>query len=180
MNENRSRYALLILFTAIFLVSCFFLIENNLGHWGGDSAKYVLIARTLATGEGSNFINALGGKVLYFYHITVPLVLVPIVKIWGGNYIYMRWVFATMAVLSIWLIYFFIAREDKDSGLKSALLFGVSPMFLYYATFILSEVPYLFFSILCLLLAERFLDERQILTVREIIFFFCSIILWIW
>lgn len=177
MNENRSRYALLILFTAIFLVSCFFLIENNLGHWGGDSAKYVLIARTLATGEGSNFINALGGKVLYFYHITVPLVLVPIVKIWGGNYIYMRWVFATMAVLSIWLIYFFIAREDKDSGLKSALLFGVSPMFLYYATFILSEVPYLFFSILCLLLAEKFLDERQILTVREIIFFFCSIIL---
>ncbi len=177
MNENKKKYVFLILFTVIFLVSCSFLIENNLGHWGGDSAKYVLIAQTLATGEGSNFIKALGGKALYFYHIMVPLVLVPIIKIFGVNYIYMRWVFAIMTVLSIWLIYFFIAREDKDLGLKSALLFGLSPMVLYYATFILSEIPYLFFSVLCLLLAEKFLDERQILTVREIIFFFCSIIL---
>jgi hypothetical protein len=179
VNENRKIYLLLTLLTVSLLIGCSFLIDNTLGHWGGDSAKYVLIARRLATGEGKDFIQVLGGKALYFSHIIVPLLLVPVIKLWGLNYFYMRWMFAGIAILSLWLGYFLLAREDKESALKSILLFGFSPLFLYYARYILTEIPYLFFSILCLLLAEQFIDEKEILTPKEIIFFCCSIVLFL-
>lgn len=154
------------IFLFSFLIAILFLfylfpISDNLGHWGGDSARYILLAQAIAEGKGYRIIYEPGEPKALYYHFMLPLILAPFIKIWGINFIILRSVIAFIASLSVILIYLLLKNDDKDIALRTSLIFSVSTMWLLYAGLILTEVPYTFFSLLSLIFFAKYLKSKS-------------------
>jgi hypothetical protein len=148
------------------------MVQNDLGDWGGDSARYVLVARRLALGEGKELIDPLGKARLYFYHILTPLLIVPIIKVFGFNFLILRLFFVILSCLALILVYKLYKEKGDYFSLFIMLLMAFSPLFLYYTSLILTEVPYIVFSLLSLITIVHKMRPSIPLEKEDLLFFF--------
>lgn len=135
------------LFLACYLLLSLLMFDPKL-FTGGDNATYVILAESLAGGSGYRNIHLPDRPPHTQYPFGFPLMLAPLVKIFGrGNFLIMK----IMVILTgLGALYFFgaIARVILKDHDRLAMAFAVSvPVFVTYNHWILSEVPFLFFSL---------------------------------
>ena len=138
---------------------CAALFEPKI-HTGGDSVTYVLLAESLFT-PGDGYALSIGPgppQAHTKYPPGYPAMLAPLVAAFGRNFVVLKLlslVFTAGAVL-VFCRYALRGREPLP-WFVLALAFAVSPGVIDYSRWMLSEAPFLFFT----LLALRQLDEDR-------------------
>ncbi len=125
-----------------------------------DDGVYAITAKALAQGQGYRLLNLPGLPFQVKYPIFYPLIL-SLGWLWEPrfpqNLSALHGLTISFAALAIPLLYIYL-RQIKQCGKGLAglisLLVAANFHFIYYATSLMSEAPYFFFSLLTLWLAE--------------------------
>ena len=126
-----------------------------------DSAIYISLAKSLAAGNGYYYMGLPHAK----YPFIFPLMLAPIIKVCGLNFFIMRLLIIVLTISSFYLIYILFKKcTDEGMALAIMLLTGFSSSLLHLSTWILSEVPYMFFSLCTLYFFIDYDKESRWLT----------------
>ena len=122
----------------------------------GDNAHYIILAKSLLLGHFSR-LNLPDNPPETVYGFGLPLLLIPPAYFFPPNYGIWRIVPLFFGLLSLLLI-FLLFRNGSGSrvGLVVMALAAVNPYLLTYSHLVLTEVPYLFFSLLTIILVKKY------------------------
>ncbi len=152
------RYKILLVVLLVGVVHILSLTTQIGGH---DQSQYVMLAQSIAGGQGFRQLNLPGNPPEKLRVPGFPLLLAPIAYLWPGfpeNLLGFRLVSILFSLLSlVAAYYYFVKRKGIQPHIASlmVLLLGLNPLMVVFssqATF--SEIPYLFFSVLALSLLE--------------------------
>ena len=137
----------------------------------GDNAEYITLARSLAQGEGLSYIHSPEPSPATKFPFGFPLLLAPLAWAFPDDWVPMKYLVLALFSLGMGVLYQ-LARERM--GVLPALVVvalslmagrsylthgdeGVTfgPILLHYAHRVMSEIPYLTFSLLALWLVDR-------------------------
>ncbi len=145
----------LLLILAVYLLS----LTPNIGPF--DSARYVILAKSIATGQGYRDLYRAGAPPHTLYPFGFPLLLSPVWLLWPGfpgNAVIFKLVPIVFAVAT-WLVFYPLLRRHAELGvplsLAIILLSSLTPLMILFASQeLMSETPYMFFSYLALFLFD--------------------------
>ena len=137
----------------------------------GDNAEYIILARSLAQGEGLSYIHSSEPRSATKFPFGFPLLLAPLAWAFPDDWVPMKYPILALFALGMGVLYQ-MARERVGAGpalavVALSLLAGKSylthgeagvtfgPMLLHSAHQVTSEIPYLTFSLLALWLVDR-------------------------
>ncbi len=127
--------------------------------FGYDSAIYISLAQSLASGEGYVYMGFPHTK----YPPGLPLLLAPIEFVFGHNYLLMRLLMTVCAVGSIGLTWFLIRPMSSSRvALAVCVMTASSYAFVHEVPGILSDVPYMLASLAALVVAEQYTRDPSI------------------
>ncbi len=149
----REKAICLVPLIAIWL--CFTLAPYCTPFW--DSGIYVSMGNSIAKGNGSTYLGH-----TFKYPPVFPFMLALIIAPFGYNFVLMRLVMVASAVGSIWLAYL-IVRDRSNRWLATGVMVSTAFSFpiLYECTRLLSELPYMFFSLLAIRWIERYARQAD-------------------
>lgn len=157
------------------------------GHdWRGDFAMYISQAQSITDGTLLELYNKnvvtmqLSDTELgpYLYPMGFPLLLAPVLLIFGLNFYLLKALCCAALVLSIPLIYRILRPSISSAQLA---ILSVIPAIFYqevitFGNSILSDLPFLFFSVLSLTVIERLTHDKWVnLLVGVLLYFTYSI-----
>lgn len=117
-----------------------------------DSAFYIELSRSMISGQGFTYLGHPETKFLPGF----PLLLSPIILLFGKNYLLMNFLIILFAVASIWLTYrLFSEFFSREYSALIAIMTSLSWFVVNQSTFIMTDVPYMALSIASLLLINR-------------------------
>jgi 4-amino-4-deoxy-L-arabinose transferase-like glycosyltransferase len=162
-STERERALVFVGLMVLALVVSLLLISDKLFFvFGFDTPNYILLAKSIATGHGYSDINTPGFPPHTQYPPGLPLILSPVLYLFGYNLVWMHLAVIFFAFLSIYVIKrVFESVELGYLGIFIALLTLTSFHFVEFSREILSEVPYLFFSLLGVLFFEKYFERRE-------------------
>ena len=159
---KKSFIPLAIILLSITLAFCLLTRDHD---WGDDWAAYVMQSVAITKGETREFLAdntfTMRESTRFFgpdaYPWGLPTFLAPFVLACGPlNIFCLKFINLIFFALCLWAFYAFLARRLPT--LEACLLlavFAVSPVLLKFADLIQSDIPFLFFSTLALLLIEE-------------------------
>ena len=123
-----------------------------------DSATYIMLGKSLITGHGFKYMDIPHTK----YPFMFPLMLSPIIGLFGLNFLLMRLFIVLMGIGSIGLTFWLFRRNSgMVIGLGVMVMTAASYTLMSECTRILSDIPYMFLSLLSLIFVSRYAhDER--------------------
>ena len=130
----------------------------------GDNAIYIILAKSLVTGHGYMDIQNPIPQVEAQFPPLFPLLLAPIVAIWGTNAVFQMQALVTVFTLGSFVVAFFLFRRWLDSAFLSfAIVLGAASCDLVweFSHKVLTELPYLFFTLLACLFVTRYATEDR-------------------
>lgn len=132
-------------------------LSSELGGLHGDDARYILLAQSLATGQGYRSIYEPGSPLHTFNPPGFPLLLSPIVALWGARaFLAMHGMVVGWAILSLFLWRRWVREEAPPAVARATLLaLATTPLWVEWCGQILSEMPYIGFSLMALLWVRR-------------------------
>jgi len=162
-RDDRSRL-LIGLFMLLNLFFCLVLFDPKL-HTGGDSSNYVSLAESvLRLGDGYADSMAPGAPVPHTkYPPGYPMLMAPLLAIFGRNFVVLKLLSVAFTVSSVFV--FSLLSKERVSPrlwLATSLAFAVSPVVVDYSHWLLSEAPFLLFTLLALLFLQRESAEEDI------------------
>jgi len=117
-------------------------------HSGGDNCVYMILAESIATGRGYRDLHITGEPIHKTYPPGFPLLLTPFMWVFGRNLLVFKLVvmFTGMGGL---LFFDKITRRimPPQYAVITTLLYLSMPAMYYYGHYVLSEMPYIFFSL---------------------------------
>lgn len=131
------------------LLLCIALFEPKI-HTGGDSATYVLLAESiLEAGDGYALALEPGPPEPHTkYPPGYPLFLAPLVFLFGRNFVVLKLLSLVFTALSVLVFCAYAGkRREPVPWFLLALAFAVSPGVIDYSRWMLSEAPFLFFTL---------------------------------
>ncbi len=140
------------------------------GHdWGGDFSEYIMQAKSISEQDISGHIedNQLTVGPTCIVGITsypwgFPMLLAPLYKAFGLDIIRLKMVGVTFYVLFLLVIYYECAQYHSRIGaLGVTAVFALNPYMLGFLNQILSDIPFLFISTLCVFLIGRVTIQRR-------------------
>ena len=161
----------LLLVTAGLLAAA--VLEDGHG-WGDDFASYIMQAQSLVDGRMDEFVaqnrftiensNLTLGPVAYPWG--TPLLLAPIVVLWGNDPLALKGLNVASLLGFLAVLWFgFRPRLSPGWGLLYFLLFAFNPYLYWLLNQLLSELPFLLFSSLAVLLLRRtVVEERRLIS----------------
>jgi hypothetical protein len=166
MSELRNPILIIILIVSIVVGSS----RLTRGHeWGDDFAAYVMQAKSILNGDMQSFVehnsvtiyqsSSLIGPVAYPWGY--PLILTSVYSVKGVSPLALK--LPGFLFFVGFLICFYLLMRNRLTRTESLLivsLFAFNPMFLGFLDQILSDIPFLFFSTLALLLMTKY-EEKQ-------------------
>jgi len=152
----------IILFFVFWLTALLYIPKGFLD-LGGDSAQYIILAESIAHGQGYKAVNYPGEPFFYHYPPVFPLLLSPIVYFFGRNLFLMHLLIALLGYASLFILYrIFKKYTEKEIAYIIVVLLATNIVFLSYsAQYILSDIPYLFFSGVALLFSQKYLNNNR-------------------
>jgi hypothetical protein len=132
-----------------------------------DDAVYVSTAQALSQGEGYRLINLPHSPLQTKYPILYPAILALIWKFYPSfpdNLLPMKWLTLLLGAATIGFAYLYLVRGNyfsRGMAAAAALLTITSPLFLYFCTLTLSEIPFAFTVILAAWALDRRLTEQS-------------------
>ena len=147
---------------ALHIVLCAVLFDPKI-HTGGDSATYVLLAESLLTpGDGYSGSWEPGPPQAHTkYPPAYPAFLAPLVAIFGRNFVVLKLLSIVFTASSVFLFCRYARhRREPAPWFLLALAFAVSPGVIDYSRWMLSEAPFLLFTLLALWQLDLDRDEE--------------------
>jgi len=145
------------------LILCAVLFEPKI-HTGGDSVTYVLLAESvLQTGDGYALSLEPGPPEAHTkYPPGYPMLLAPLVAAAGRDFVLLKLVSVLFTAGSV-LVFCLYTRRERDwlPWLALALAFAVSPGVLDYSRWMLSEAPFLFFTLVAIWMLREDASEEK-------------------
>jgi hypothetical protein len=127
-----------------------------------DDAYYAVLAEGLATGHGYRLINSPDEPVGPYFPPGWPLLLAPLLAISPGDYTLPKLLLQLLRLLSIPLTYWLFApRLPRLDATLLAALVAMSSGLIGYSGILLSEISYLFCSLLALVLFALWDSDRS-------------------
>ena len=152
----------------------------------GDNTEFIILARSLAQGEGMSLINHPSPRAATKYPFGFPLLLAPLAALfsaegepdsltdWGAMKRLVVGLFAAAMVALFFLM------ADQWGRLPAVAVTAASltcPLVVEYGHQVMSEVPYLLFSLLALFCLERGIKDEKI---RGNYYFICGVGFMMW
>ncbi len=138
------------------------------GHgWGDDFSLYIAQAKVICEGgfnqlkAEQTFIQTNSGYMLGpdFYPWGFPVLLAPAYKVFGFNLMAFKVVTFLWFPLLLWLLYFSFKNELEDKTGLFIGLFALSPVIFDFRDTIGSDIPFMFFSMLGILMIRRIIAK---------------------
>lgn len=146
---------------------------NKVQDWGDDFAGYVIQAQTIYSGTYDDLKSDLKrNDFILNYPWGFPVLISPVIKYFERNIVIIKMYIFLFFLLSLFIL-FYLFREDKEAALLTILFVSSSPFFWEFKNYILADIPNLFFVLLTLLVANRFLIKDKTI-INE--YFTCFII----
>lgn len=158
--DVREPYAPILVILLAFGCYTFKLTDNLFP--GGDNARYLILAESLITGNGYRNMGTLAAP----YHTLAPpgfpLILAAVISVFGLNITVAKICIATLAALSVALVYtFFRRKHGSGHALGIAALYSVTPVVFMYARRIYSDLPFLVISLVALMSIARYAAKKS-------------------
>lgn len=157
--KNIKWLALFLIFWSV----AFRLIPAKFYDLGGDSAQYIILAESVSRGLGLKLVNYPQEPTSFYFPPVLCYLLSPVIYFFGRNFYLMHILIAALGFLSLYFFYHIFKRySDRPTASSCIFLLATNWAFLIYsAQYVLSDIPYLFFSSLTLFAAIRYADERS-------------------
>ncbi|MBS1636534.1 MAG: glycosyltransferase family 39 protein [Bacteroidetes bacterium] len=153
------RYGEYILVLAL-LIPLLFLNTRNSHDWGDDFAQYIHQAQNISKGVSQNETGYVFNPGAFLgpqaYPPGFPLLLAPVVSAWGVDYAAME-VYLSAFLMLACFTGFLILRHfySFSTAFITTLIIAYNPVTISFKTEILSDIPFMFFSMLALWLAMK-------------------------
>lgn len=118
----------------------------------GDNVSYYILGNALADGEGYTNIQHLEKEPHYHYPPGYPMLIAGTIKLFSSNTTTIKIANGVFLLGAIVLLFFIIKRLTENNHIAFATCFItlLNYHILSYAMIMMSEIPFLFFSMLCL------------------------------
>jgi len=149
-----------LLFVALVaLVANVFAFDARL-NTNGDNAQFLVLAESIRSGHGLSHVNSPGNEPHTKYPFLYPLLLATVLTVFPGGLVPAKMLSVLFGVASIPLLVILMARRVSPRlAVAIGLAAAVSPHLLEFSHITLSEIPFLFFSLVALLLLERIVES---------------------
>ncbi len=150
-----------IILAAIFLATAALYlstVSNQLGgNLGGDNARYIMLARSLADGKGYRETYLPGEPPHTKYPFVFPALLAPLTFLGRYELLAMHMLISIMAVFIPFFIYGWMRKSGFSATASFAVLLSAAtmPRYFSYLLHILSEIPFMFFIYLAFFILSR-------------------------
>ncbi|MGH2409116.1 MAG: hypothetical protein ACRDGS_01990, partial [Chloroflexota bacterium] len=128
----------------------------------GDNAVYIILAKAMATGHGYTDIQGPAPRIEAQYPFLFPVLLTPIVFAFGAGAIFLMELLVTLFALGAFVVCFFLFRRWLGSApLALVITVGAatSSLIWSYSHKVLTEIPYLFFTVVACWFASIYAEE---------------------
>lgn len=152
MNNSfdRPNWIHITVIAIISVLSCWYTYENKV-ELLGDNANYYILGKALAQGDGFTLISHPNQPPNNHYPPGYPALISVILKIAGDHIQAVKLFNCLLFIGSVLLLYILISRWiNPVIGIIAALFCALNSHILFYSSIMMSEVPYLFFSLLTL------------------------------
>ena len=171
INPTTKKYYIILLaiILSVFLINSISFKEGH--NWGGDFPQYIAQAKSINDGtidkmlENSTFRYEKSDSVLLapkLYPWGFPILLVPIYHLFGFNVIAMKFFVNLFFLFSIAIIYLIL--KGKINNIQNMLIIAIiayNPYFFHFKEHILSDIPFLFFSLFSIFLIQQFIIKKK-------------------
>ncbi|MCK4353461.1 glycosyltransferase family 39 protein [candidate division WOR-3 bacterium] len=131
------------------------LFEPKLGT-GGDNALYIILAKSLTSGQGFRNIHFPDNSAHTYVPPGYPTLLSPLISVFPDTFIPLKFLSIAFFMGSIFLCYQLFQKYTKSFiAFIATLLIAIAPNLLSLSSTILTEIPCLFFILLSLFLFEK-------------------------
>ena len=151
-----------MLFRSLFTLAIFFnLWTLKDGHnWGDDFAQYIINARNII--EHKPYASGVTLDNTVIYPPGLPLLLAPVLKVFGLNFKILKLLNILFWYLSIIPLYFlFLKIEGRRFALMAAVFLAFSSFFFVYKQNVLSDIPFFLFVCSSLYALERWKNDSS-------------------
>jgi len=138
----------------------------------GDNTEFIILARGLAQGEGMSLINYPTPKVSTKYPFGFPVLLAPVAMLFDANaepgamadWLAMKWLVVVMFCAAMVALYHLVTDQwGRVPALAVTGLTLTNSLVVDYGHQVMSEVPFLLFSLLALFCLERSMKRAAII-----------------
>jgi 4-amino-4-deoxy-L-arabinose transferase-like glycosyltransferase len=136
-------------------------LDPTLYLWG-DNAHYIIVAKSLATGQGLRDIHTPGSPRFSYPVPLFPLILAPIVRVFDYDLVPLKLLVAVLGVLTVYAaLRLFLRRMDATRAIVLTALVAVSPQIVSFSHQVMTELPYLGLSIVALICVMRYAGDDR-------------------
>lgn len=171
-TRGKQGWAVLAGICLLSLLAALLVFDQQIETWG-DNAEYIILARSIVQGRWMQLINRPDSPPSYKFPFGFPLLLAGIESVAPGSMQTMKGLVLCFYVATMPLMYLLMRRytdpQDEALSLGSVpgciissrqalgmtLLCLLNPLLLSFSHQVMTEVPFLFFSVLALLAIER-------------------------
>lgn len=157
-----TKYNVLVYLLLIVLIVTYYNVFNVKWDLNGDNAHYYLLAKSMLQGEGYVWLYSPSLPHTNHFPPGYPAILALCMLVLGGSIIPLKIVNGLFLLSSVIILYVLTIKLTKNTGLAfvvSVLLLLNSHLY-HFATILMSEMPYLFFSALAFYLVYK-LDQEK-------------------
>ena len=171
MKKTALDFALAVLFFIVVVCLCLAQLADGHAFMGGDFAQYIAEGVALANGNLPEQIaantwmmqNSYRPLAPYHYPWGMALLLAPLAAVFGFNLVAFKFVGIFCYALFVAIFFYFCAKElPRIAALVATILFAFNPFLTFYASsFVLSDLPFLLFAFLSILMISKFFDGKN-------------------
>ncbi|WP_108113634.1 glycosyltransferase family 39 protein [Kordia periserrulae] len=150
----RIGYILVLIVAFIGIYSAIFDKKVSLG---GDNANYYILGTAIANGEGYVNIHHADKEAHYHYPPGYPVIIAGVIKLFSNDVGSIKIANGIFLLGAILLLFFIVKKLSQNDHIAFAVS-GITLLnyhILSYSTIMMSEIPFLFFSLLCIWLFLR-------------------------
>jgi hypothetical protein len=143
-----------------------------------DDANYLMAAHVLAAGGGLTSKMPSGATVVAYYLPGYPVLLVPLVWIWGSA-LWPPRVFSTVCVALLYpLLWAWMGRRGLKPGYRVAVLglLAINTVLATYSTMVMAEAPFLLVLVLALFALDRWERRHGVLNACAVIVLMAALV----
>ena len=159
MTLHPRSYEKIVIVMCVLFGIIYLLTLNPLLGINGDNAKYIVLAKSIVSGNGFRIISSPDKPQETRYGFGYPLLIAPVVYFFPDNVIALKLIsvfFAAASLIAIFQLF------RKCAGLPVAIaimaLSGICHYTVFYAHQVMTEIPYLLFSVLTIYFIEKYSD----------------------
>jgi len=150
---SRKQTLLILVITTLAFGGVYAYIFDKKLDLNGDNANYYMLGKALAAGEGYVNINSVQKNPNNHFPPGYPVIIALETTLLGDSIINLKLANGLFFLLTLFGLYFLIIKitGSKVIAVITLLMMLVNVHFLRYSTMIMSEVPFMFFSIMAIL-----------------------------